>query len=109
MKYPASFIDDLKYLASYYEWNEEDKKEIKASFLNCPPMVKYYTVLAAAHRAGYSQDAANGFVRLKDWCLAQGLDDPYGESFDAEQLDLQSEVSVRVREVNRSSIKQIEG
>lgn len=104
MKYPASFIDDLKYLAEYYSWSADDKVEIKASFLNCPEMVKYYTVLAAAHRAGYSQDAGNGFVRLRDWCIANGLDDPYGPSFDVEQLDMDSAESKRVREVNLSHI-----
>ena len=87
MKYPATLSDDLRYLAVYYQWNDEDKKGVRAAFTNCPPMVRYFTVLAAAHRAGYSQDAGNGFVRLRDWCLAQGFDDPYGEDFDPAALD----------------------
>lgn len=87
MNYPASLSDDLKYLAAYYEWSDEDKKEVRAAFTDCMPMVRYFTVLAAAHRAGYTQDAGNGFVRLRDWCLARGLDDPYGEHFDPAALD----------------------
>jgi hypothetical protein len=82
-----SFVDDLKYLAARYEWNAEDKDDVRAAIKDCQPMVRYFTVLAAAHRAGYSQDAGNGFVRLKDWCLAQGLDDPYNADFDPAALD----------------------
>lgn len=87
MKYPETFAADLRYLAAYYEWNEEDKKEVRAAFTDCEPMVRYLTILAAAHRAGYSQDAGNGFVRLGDWCIAQGLGDPYGADFDPAALD----------------------
>ena len=87
MEITASFIEDLKYLAKYYEWNAADKAEIKASFKDSPPMVRYFTILAAAHRAGYSQGASNGYVRLKDWCLSNGLDDPFGEHFDVASLD----------------------
>lgn len=87
MQYPTTLSDDLKYLAAYYQWTPEDKKEVRAAFTDCEPMVKYFTVLAAAHRAGYAQDAGNGFVRLREWCLEQGLDDPYGSSFDAAALD----------------------
>lgn len=87
MRVSQSFVDDLKYLAAYYQWSAEDKEEVRAAIADCEPMVRYFTILAAAHRAGYSQDAGNGFVRLKDWCLAQGLDDPYGEHFDPAALD----------------------
>lgn len=88
MKYPITFSDDLKYLATYYAWSTEDKAEVRAAFTDCEPMVRYFTILAAAHRAGYSQDAGNGFVRLRDWCLARGLDDPYNHDFDPSALDL---------------------
>jgi hypothetical protein len=87
LKYPATLSDDLKQLAAYYQWNDEDKKEVRAAFTDCEPMVRYFTVLAAAHRAGYKQDAGNGFVRLRDWCRARGLDDPYGDDFDPAALD----------------------
>jgi hypothetical protein len=87
LKYPETLSDDLKYLAAFYQWNAEDKKEVRAAFTDCEPMVRYFTILAAAHRAGYVQGAANGFVRLKDWCLSQGLPDPYGTEFDPAALD----------------------
>lgn len=87
MKYPVTFSADMQYLSSYYGWTEDDKQEVRASFRDCEPMVRYFTVLAAAHRAGYKQDAGNGFVRLRDWCLQNGLDDPYGEFFDPDSLD----------------------
>ncbi len=87
MKYPATFSDDLKQLSAYYEWNAEDKTEIRKAFTDCEPMVKYLVNLAAAHRAGYAQHAGNGFVRLQQWCIEKGLPDPYGPEFDPAALD----------------------
>lgn len=87
MRVTQSFIDDMRYLKVYYEWTDADVKEVKAAIKDSPEMVRYFTILAAAHRAGYEQHAGNGFVRLKDWCLANGLDDPYGDSFDPVALD----------------------
>lgn len=87
MRYPITFSDDMKYLAAYYQWNDEDKKEIRAAFTDCEPMVRYFTVLAAAHRAGYEQHAGNGFQRLENWCLSHGLENPFGPEFDVAALD----------------------
>jgi len=87
LKYPANFASDMRELSAFYGWNEEDKKEVRAAFTDCEPMVRYFTILAAAHRAGYSQHAGNGFVRLREWCLARGLDDPYSPEFDPAALD----------------------
>lgn len=100
MKYPATFSEDLKQLSKYYEWNQADKNEIRKAFTDCEPMVKYLTTLAAAHRAGYKQDAANGFVRLRTWCLEKGLDDPFGPEFDPAALD-----EITVQERLRSAVE----
>jgi hypothetical protein len=77
-------------LSSFYKWDHADKKEIRAAFTDSEPMVRYLTILAAAHRAGYEQGAANGFVRLKEWCIEKGLQDPYGSEFDPAMLDQKS-------------------
>ena len=87
MKYPITFAQDLKELTAWYQWNDDDKKEIRAAFTNCEPMVKYFTVLAAAHRAGYSQGASNGYIRLQAWCLEKGVGDPFTSDFDLNKLD----------------------
>lgn len=87
MKYPATFSADMKYLAAFYQWSEEDKQEVRAAFTDCPEMVRYFTVLAAAHRAGYSQHAGNGFQRLQAWCIERDLPDPFGPEFDVAALD----------------------
>lgn len=87
MKYPATFAQDLRELASRYGWNEEDKREVKAAFTDCEEMVRFFTVLAAAHRAGYEQHAGNGFQRLESWCLGRGLPNPFGPEFDVAALD----------------------
>lgn len=87
MKYPITFSDDMKYLANYYQWNAEDKAEVRKAFTDCEPMVRYFTILAAAHRAGYVQHAGNGFQRLQAWCLEKGLNDPFGPEFDVSALD----------------------
>jgi hypothetical protein len=86
LNYPATLSDDLKYLSTYYEWNVEDKKEVRAAFTGSPEMVRFFTILAAAHRAGYSQHAGNGFVRLGEWCIQNNLGDPYGPDFDPAEL-----------------------
>jgi hypothetical protein len=88
LKYPERLSSDLKYLADYYEWNDDDKKEIRAAFTDSPEMVRYFICLAAAHRAGYKQGAFNGHVRLSEWCKEKGLGDPYGEYFDPKEFDL---------------------
>jgi hypothetical protein len=87
MKYPTTLSDDLRYLSQYYGWNDADKIEVRAAFTDCEEMVRYFTVLAAAHRAGYAQHAGNGFVRLQRWCEENGLDDPFGPEFDPASLD----------------------
>lgn len=88
-----SFVDDMRYLRSFYQWNDDDVKEVKAAIKGSEEMVHYFTVLASAHRAGYSQHAGNGFQRLQSWCVAQGLPDPFGPGFDVAALDaLQVEI-----------------
>lgn len=87
MKYPANFAQDMRELSAFYGWNEDDKKEVRAAFTDCEPMVRYFTVLAAAHRAGYKQHAGNGFQRLQAWCAEKGLPDPFGPEFDVAALD----------------------
>lgn len=86
MLYPATLSADLQYLAARYSWNDEDKAEVRAAFTGNPEMVRFFTVLAAAHRAGYEQCAANGYVRLQAWCLEKGLGDPFAVHFDLESL-----------------------
>jgi hypothetical protein len=87
MLYPASLSADLQYLAKRYEWSAEDKAEVRIAFTDCPEMVNFFTVLAAAHRAGYEQCAANGYIRLQAWCLEHHLGDPFAPGFDLAALD----------------------
>lgn len=91
MLYPASLSADLQYLAKRYEWNAEDKADVRAAFTDQPEMVRYFTVLAAAHRAGYEQCAENGYIRLQAWCMEKGLGDPFAVSFDLGALRLMME------------------
>lgn len=87
MKYPVNFSQDMRELSAFYRWNEADKKEVRAAFTDCESIVRYFTILAAAHRAGYSQYAGNGFQRLQTWCIEKGLGDPFGPEFDVYALD----------------------
>ena len=87
MLYPTSLSADLRYLAARYQWTTEDKAEVRVAFTDSPEMVHFFAVLAAAHRAGYEQCAANGFVRLQTWCLSKGIGDPFGAAFDLAALD----------------------
>jgi hypothetical protein len=87
MELSESEITDLRYLRQRYGWDDQGARDVMQSIQATPDGARYYTVLAAAHRAGYKQDAGNSFMRLRDWCLARGLDDPYGDDFDPAALD----------------------
>ncbi len=81
------FIKDFASIANIYKWTSDDIEEMKQCVRVDPGMRKYLEVLAAAHRAGYSQHAGNGFVRLQQWCIEKGFGDPYGPEFDPAALD----------------------
>jgi hypothetical protein len=84
----TQFIEDMRYLRGCYAWSDEDAVEIKAALQEGgEPLIRYFTVLASAHRAGYRQDAGNGFIRLQAWCAEQGLPDPFTKEFDPRALD----------------------
>jgi hypothetical protein len=88
LKVNQSFIDDFEYLSHHYAWNSEDVEGMKAAIReNEGDGRRYITALAAAHRAGYSQSAGNGFVRLQVWCADRGLPDPFTAGFDPAALD----------------------
>jgi hypothetical protein len=78
----------MQELAKRYQWTEEEKKEIRKWFTNCPATVHYLTVLAAAHRAGYKEYAAGGFLTLQKWCIENGVGNPFRlHAFDLQALD----------------------
>lgn len=92
MNVSQEFIEDLRYLRRRYEWTDADVAEFKQVLIaeakeNKCEMQHFLTVLAKAHRAGYEQDAANGFLRLQTWCAMNGLPDPFGPAFDVAALD----------------------
>lgn len=78
---------DLRFLRQRLAWDDNDAKQVMQSIRESEHGARYYTVLAAAHRAGYEQTAANGFIRLQEWCIEKGLPDPFGPGFDVAELD----------------------
>lgn len=72
MKVSKGFLRNFAYLANRYGWMPADIEEIKAHTRANPSMVRYWTLLAAAHRAGYEQTAENGYIRLQAWCTERG-------------------------------------
>jgi hypothetical protein len=78
MKVSKTFMKDFAYLANLYGWTPADIEEVKeCTRANPEAMQHYWASLAAAHRAGYEQTPANGYVRLHEWCQQHGLPDPY--------------------------------
>ena len=72
MKVSKQFLRDFAYIANLYGWNAEDVEDAKAQTRTSPgEMCRYWTQLAAAHRAGYQQTAANNFMRLEQWLQRQ--------------------------------------
>jgi hypothetical protein len=87
MRVSKSFIRDFAYVANFYRWSRNEVEEVKAHTREHPDETKWYwTVLAAAHRAGYAQTPENDFIRLQPWCRTQGLGDPFSDSFDLAAL-----------------------
>ena len=72
MKVSRQFLRDFAYIANRYGWTAADIEEVKADTRAAgAPMVAYWTMLAAAHRAGYEQTAENGYMRLHVWQAQQ--------------------------------------
>lgn len=84
MNVSRQFLRDFAEVANRYGWNaadiEEVKREIRAAG---EPMVRYFSALAAAHRAGYEQTPENGYMRLYAWCAQNGMPGPADGSRDA--------------------------
>ena len=70
MKVSKQFLRDFAYIANLYGWNAADVEEAKEQTrANPDEMRRYWTQLAAAHRAGYQQTRENNFMRLWQWQL----------------------------------------
>ena len=68
MKVSRDFLKDFAYIANLYGWNAADIEDVKAQTRAHPETLRrYWTTLAAAHRAGYQQTEANGHERLQAW------------------------------------------
>ena len=90
MLYPARFVEDLKYLAQWYQWTKEDKEEIKKMFTGSQETVNFLMGLAAAHRAGYNEPAGNSFMTLERWCIEKEVPSPFKNNFtkfDLQEID----------------------
>ena len=78
MKVSQDFLRDFAYIANLYGWDAADIEDVKAQTrANPDPMRRYWTALAAAHRAGYQQNEANGYERLRVWAVRN--DSPSGK------------------------------
>jgi hypothetical protein len=68
MKVSKQFLKDFAYIANLYAWTTADIEDVKAQTRASPvELGRYWTRLAAGHRAGYEQNGANNFVRLEHW------------------------------------------
>lgn len=66
----AEFARDFRYIVWFYDMSEAEAEEWRALVRASPgPMMDYIATLAMAHRHGYRQCAANGFVRLNAWLV----------------------------------------
>lgn len=77
MKVSKRFLQDFAYIANLYGWTAADIEDVKAQTRASPDELgRYWTQLAAAHRAGYRQTGANNFMRLEHWEQASGCTAP---------------------------------
>jgi hypothetical protein len=72
MKVSKQFLQDFACIANFYGWNAADVEEAKElTRANPEEMRRYWTRLAAAHRAGYRQTRENNYMRLEHWLQLQ--------------------------------------
>lgn len=91
-KVSKAFMRDFAQLCNKFDWTLEEIEEFKVVIRENPEMKRYLEILAAAIRAGYDQTEENIHVRLKEWCLAQGLDDPFHPYFEVESFNKLKEI-----------------
>lgn len=77
MRVSKTFLRHFAYLANLYQWTPEVIVEIKDQTRRDPRLLRYWRNLAIAHRCGYEQTAANGWMRLDQWCAKRGWPNPY--------------------------------
>jgi hypothetical protein len=77
-----ALIEDMLFLRKYYDWSDADFAEIKDALQENAALARYFNVLAVAHRAGYRQNADNGFIRLRVWCIEKNFPDPFTPDVD---------------------------
>lgn len=87
IKVSRQFLKDFAQLSNYFDWTLSEIEEFKVLIRENPEMKRYLEILAAAMRAGYVQNEENIHARLKDWCLSQGLDDPFHPYFEIESFN----------------------
>jgi len=92
IKVSKQFLKDFAQLCNHFNWTLEEIEEFKVVIRENPEMKRYLEILAAAMRAGYVQTEENIHVRLKEWCLAQGLDDPFHPYFEIESFNKLKEI-----------------
>lgn len=67
------FLRDFAYIANFYGWTAADVEDAKAQTrANPAEMRRYWSELAAAHRAGYRQTRENNYMRLAQWIQLYG-------------------------------------
>jgi hypothetical protein len=77
MKVSKQFLRDFAYIANLYSWNAADVEDAKTQTRTSPDeMCRYWTQLAAAHRAGYAQTQGNNYMRLGHWLQIQACGAP---------------------------------
>lgn len=75
MRISPQLLQDLKYLAWYYDWKEAMKDHVKIALRESPTEFSHYlSSLAQAHRAGYAESNGKG---LAVFCASHSIPHPY--------------------------------
>lgn len=72
LKVSRAFLTDFAYIASRYDWSEDDIEECKQATRENPDLKTYWSTLAYSHRNGYEQTKQNGYMRLETWLANRG-------------------------------------
>lgn len=88
MKISQELATDLRFMAERLEWTDEDKAEVKRCLkADSEFFMHFLSVWAMALRKGYKFSEEGRYVRMADFCLINGLPDPYRNEFTDKQVD----------------------
>lgn len=84
MRYPSCLIDSLKNLSEIYDWDDDDKNEIRDAIKSNPELVNYFIILSKSHEEKKPLFLTMFYEEFKRFCISKNLQIPFPKNDDYE-------------------------